>query len=84
MPNVRHHVKFHQNEQAVVQISQFLILKMADFQNLFLAASQVGKANVHHHTKFHQNRSNGRGAITFNVVQNGGRPSSWIFQNLNF
>ena len=48
-----------------------------DFQNLFLAASQVRRGNIHHYTKFHQNASNGCKDIVFNDIENVGRATLW-------
>jgi len=41
---------------------------------------------MHHPTKFHQcpQMVAEIGRTAFNVFQNGSRPPSWIFRNLNF
>ena len=67
----------------------FLIFKMAIVTVLnfpifkFWYITLLG-VPMHHLAKFYQNQTNGCGDITFNVFQNGGRPPSWIFLNLNF
>ena len=53
------------------------ILKFWNFEIFCFLSGE--RAKMHHHTKFHQNRSNGCRDIAFNVLQNGGRPPSWIF-----
>jgi len=60
-----------------------MILNFSDVCHLgfsnFFVASQVWMDNAHNHTKFHQNWLNGCKYIAFNVFQNGGCPSFWIY-----
>ena len=49
------------------------------FKFQFLTVGTVDRVELHRRAKFRQNRSNrGRDITIFRLVQDGGRPSSWI------